>query len=55
MTTIAEKNGLKLVLVSNYGQIGYMILNSDGLNVLTYVYQGSEKSAMRILEKKASK
>jgi hypothetical protein len=52
MKTIAEKGGLKLVLVTNYGQTGYKILDSAGMDVLGYCYQGSEKSAVRIFERK---
>jgi len=55
MRTIKEMNGLKLVLVSNYGAIGYMILDGAGKNTLGYVYQGSEESALRILSRKAAR
>ena len=54
MTIIKEINGLKLVLVSNYGSSGYMILDSEGNNLLGYVYQGSEKSALSILSRRAA-
>ena len=52
MKTLIEKNGFKVVQVSNYGASGYMILNAEGQNVLGYVYQGSEASVLRIFERK---